>query len=126
MSGPGLSEFTRRRHVIPAASIGVNATALLAEVPTPNSSTGCPSPIGSCFNTTFTQPTYWREELVRVDHNITNNLRATFHYIHDSWNTVTPLTLWSNATVPNIQTKFVGPTTSAVARLTYTASPISG
>ena len=23
---------------------------------------------------------------VRVDHNINNNLRATFHYIHDSWN----------------------------------------
>ena len=108
---------------IPAASIGVNATALLAEVPTPNSTTGCPSPINSCFNTTFTQPTYWREELVRLDHNFTPNLRGAFHYIHDSWNTVTPLTLWSNATVPNIQTKFVGPTTSAVARLTYTASP---
>ena len=108
---------------IPASSIGVNATALLAEIPQPNSSTGCPSPIGACFNTTFTQPTYWREELLRVDHNVTHNLRATFHYIHDSWNTVTPLTLWSNATVPNIQTKFNGPTTSAVARLTWTASP---
>ena len=108
---------------IPTASIGVNATALLAEIPQPNSSTGCPSPIGACFNSTFTQPTYWREELLRVDHNVTHNLRATFHYIHDSWNTVTPLTLWSNATVPNIQTKFNGPTTSAVARLTWTASP---
>ncbi len=108
---------------IPASSIGPNATAILAEIPTPNSTAGCPSPISSCFNTTLTQPTYWREELVRVDHNVTHNLRATFHYIHDSWNTVTPLTLWSNATVPNIQTKFVGPTTSAVARLTYTASP---
>jgi hypothetical protein len=108
---------------IPTSSIGVNATALLAEVPAPNSTTGCASTINSCFNTTFTQPTYWREELVRIDHNFTPSLRGAFHYIHDSWNTVTPLTLWSNATVPNIQTKFVGPTTSAVARLTYTASP---
>ena len=108
---------------IPSGSIGVNATALLAEIPEPNSTTGCPSPIGACFNSTFTQPTYWREELLRVDHNVTHNLRATFHYIHDSWNTVTPLTLWSNATVPNIQTNFNGPTTSAVARLTWTASP---
>ena len=58
-----------------------------------------------------------------MDHNITPKLRASFHYIHDSWNTVTPTTLWSNATLPNIQTNFVGPGTSAVARLTYTASP---
>ena len=49
-----------------------------------------------------------------------------FHYIHDSWNTTTPTTLWSNATLPSIfqrQYNFVGPATSSVAQLTYTASP---
>jgi hypothetical protein len=104
-------------------AIDPNATAILAEIPAPNSSTGCPSTIGACYNATISQPTYWREELLRVDHNFTNNLRGMFHYVHDSWNTTTPTTLWSNATLPSIQTKFVGPTTSAVARLTYTASP---
>jgi hypothetical protein len=104
-------------------AIDPNALAILAEIPAPNSSTGCPSTIGACYNASISQPTYWREELLRVDHNFTGKLRGMFHYVHDSWDTTTPTTLWSNATLPSIQTKFVGPTTSAVARLTYTASP---
>jgi hypothetical protein len=100
-----------------------NAQAILAEIPAPNSTTGCSSPINACLNVSAAQPTYWREELLRVDHNFSNNLRGMFHYIHDSWNTITPTTLWSNATLPGISTNFVGPTTSAVARLIYTASP---
>jgi Carboxypeptidase regulatory-like domain len=103
--------------------IDPNGQAILAEINPPNSTGGCPSTINACYNATITQPTYWREELLRVDHNFTNNLRGMFHYVHDSWDTTTPLTLWSNATLPSIQTKFAGPTTSAVARLTYTASP---
>jgi hypothetical protein len=108
------------------ANIGPNASAILAEINAPNNTNGsnsCASTIGACYNASIAQPTFWREELVRVDHNFSNNLRGMFHYIHDSWNTTTPTTLWSNATLPSIQTKFVGPTTSAVARLTYTASP---
>ncbi|MGA7852690.1 MAG: carboxypeptidase regulatory-like domain-containing protein [Candidatus Acidiferrales bacterium] len=100
-----------------------NVSALLASIPQANSSVGCGSPTGSCYNTSQPTPTDWREELLRVDHNITPKLRASFHYIHDSWTTVVTPTLWSNATLPNIQTNFVGPGTSAVARLTYTASP---
>ena len=109
-----------------AGPLNPNALAILAEIPAPNNTSGsntCSSPINACLNEDVIQPTYWREELLRVDHNFTNNLRGMFHYIHDSWNTVTPTTLWSNATLPGIQTKFVGPTTSAVARLVYTASP---
>jgi Carboxypeptidase regulatory-like domain len=107
-------------------NVDPNAQAILAEINAPNNTNGsnsCASTIGACYNASISQPTYWREELVRVDHNFSNNLRGMFHYIHDSWNTTTPTTLWSNATLPSIQTKFVGPTTSAVARLTYTASP---
>ena len=104
-------------------TIDPNATAILAEIPAPNSTTGCASPINACFNASPVTPTYWREELVRVDHNFSSKLRGSFRYIHDSWNTTTPTTLWSSATLPSIQTKFVGPGTSAVARLTATASP---
>src|SRR5438046_8865372 len=48
------------------------------------------------------------------------------HYIHDSWNTVTPTTLWAcpdGCSFPTIQTQFVGPGTSTVLRLTAIASP---
>jgi len=109
-----------------SVTIDPNGQALLAEINAPNNAAGsntCSSTINACLNTSISQPTYWREELLRVDHNFTPKLRGMFHYIHDSWNTVTPTTLWSNATLPSIQTKFVGPTTSAVARLIYTASP---
>jgi hypothetical protein len=100
-----------------------NVSALLASIPQANSTVGCSSPTQSCYDTSQPTPTQWREELVRIDHNITPKLRVSFHYIHDSWSTVVTPTLWSNATLPNIQTNFVGPGTSAVARLTYTASP---
>ena len=45
-------------------------------------------PGASAYNTNITLPTSWREELIRVDHNINDKNRLTFRYIHDSWNTV--------------------------------------
>jgi hypothetical protein len=69
-------------------------------------------------------PTTWREELIRVDHNLTDTERLTFRYIHDSWKTINPNPLWGNgSSFDNIQTNFVGPGTSFVARLTSNFSP---
>lgn len=77
------------------------------------------------FEQTVSTPTTWREELIRVDHNITDNYRLTFRYIHDSWSTIVPNPLWGNGTssFENIQTNFVGPGTSFVARLNANISP---
>jgi len=77
------------------------------------------------FAQTVSTPTTWREELIRVDHNITDNYRLTFRYIHDSWSTIVPNPLWGNGTssFENIQTNFVGPGTSFVARLNANISP---
>lgn len=69
-------------------------------------------------------PTTWREELIRVDHNITDTERLTFRYIHDSWSTQVENPLWGNgSSFNNIGTNFVGPGTSFVARLTSNFSP---
>ena len=70
-------------------------------------------------------PTTWREELIRVDHNLTDSQRLTFRYIHDTWNTVNQGPLWGqyNNTFDNTNTNFAGPTTSFVARLTSNFSP---
>ncbi|PYU78370.1 MAG: TonB-dependent receptor, partial [Acidobacteria bacterium] len=70
-------------------------------------------------------PTTWREELVRIDHNLTNNYRLTFRYIHDSWQTEVPNPLWGvgGSNFQDIHTKFVGPGTSFVARLNANISP---
>jgi hypothetical protein len=82
------------------------------------------------FRQTVSEPTNWREELIRVDHNLTNNYRLTFRYIHDSWNTVIPEALWGNnlswggsAGFQNITTGFVGPGSAFVARLNANISP---
>ena len=94
-----------------------NAPALMAQIPTPTQGT-------NVWNASPTLPTTWREELFRVDQNIGSKLRATFRYIHDSWDQTYPTPLWSGGTsFPTIQTNFGGPGVSMVARLTATASP---
>ena len=103
-------------------------TALVSSgmIPLPNASVGCNSTIGSCYDFAFAQPTYWRQELFRIDHDITpGKLRATFRYIHDSWDTTEPRPIWGYVrnSFPTVQGRLFGPGTSSVARLTHTISP---
>lgn len=81
------------------------------------------NPGAAIYNTNVTLPTNWREELVRVDHNINSKNRATFRYIHDSWTTLEPGSIWDTASFPTSQTFFNGPGVSVVARLTSNISP---
>jgi len=102
-----------------AVTIDPVAQALLPMIPLANGiNGGYPAYIAS-----VSTPTRWREELVKVDHNFTPGVRASFHLIHDSWQTVVPTPLWSVGDFPTIQTKFVGPGVSMLARLTATVSP---
>jgi len=116
-----------------------NALAILNQnlIPLPNSYTGCTSslvgetdhttllPIEPCYDAVISEPTHWREELFRIDHNFNSKVHGTFRYIHDSWNTVTPTPNWGtvNNTFPTAQNKFVGPGIDMVVRLTQTITP---
>ncbi len=103
---------------IPVTAVG---SALLSLIPAANTTNnGFPAVLQ-----TVSLPTTWREELVRIDHNLTNNYRLTFRYIHDSWQTQVPNPLWGNGTTSfqDINTNFVGPGSSFVARLTANISP---
>jgi hypothetical protein len=94
--------------------------ALLGMIPLPTTGTG----LDSRYRTSLSLPTNWREELIRVDHNFTDKIRGTVRYIHDSWDTVTDVPLWTNAgSFPTIQTAFKGPGVSLVGRLNATFSP---
>jgi hypothetical protein len=107
-------------NTFPGNQVPVNSASapLLGMIPTPTGGSG------NVFTAAPSQATNWREELVRVDHNFSDRLRAMFRYAHDSWETVTAAPLWSDGTsFPTIQTNFVGPATALVARLTATASP---
>ena len=98
--------------------IDPNAQPLLAMIPTPSPG------LGNVYQAAPSQPTNWREELIRVDHNINDKWRVMFRYAHDSWDTVTATPLWTNAgSFPTVETNFVGPAESLVGRLTTTVSP---
>ncbi|HMD07153.1 MAG TPA: TonB-dependent receptor [Candidatus Acidoferrum sp.] len=103
--------------VVPTAT----GTALLALIPHANTTNGGFPAVSE----TVASPTTWREELIRVDHNLTDKYRLTFRYIHDSWQTVVPNPLWGNSTASfqNVTTNFVGPGTSFVARLNANITP---
>jgi hypothetical protein len=106
----------------PNNTVGIDPVgqALLSLIPTANTThNGFPAVLQ-----TVSLPETWREELIRVDHNINDNYRLTFRYIHDSWQTQTENPLWGNGTnFESINTKFVGPGTSFVARLNANITP---
>jgi len=119
---------------LPLSSTDPNVPSLLTMIPSPTnaSGSGCQSvasgstgTLPQClFNASPAQGTNWREELVRVDHNFSDKIRATFRFIHDSWQTTTATPLWTNVgSFPTIQTAFQGPGVGLVFRLTATASP---
>lgn len=101
---------------VPVSPVG---QALLALIPPPNGG----APGAALYNASPVEPTNWREELLRVDHNINSKLRAMFRYAHDSWDTVTATPLFSGSNFPTVQTNTKLPTVSIVARLSAAVSP---
>jgi hypothetical protein len=126
--GPG-SPLAQQYITFPGNQVPMdpNAQAILNTntIPLPNSSTGCNSTIDSCFNSVVSPSTYWREELFRIDHNFTSNMRGMFRYIHDSWDTTALTPQWGTVTnsFPYIQNSFTGPGLSMLTHLTNTISP---
>jgi hypothetical protein len=99
------------------------ATALTALIPAPNEVSG--DGLQDQWDAAPTLPTHWRQELFKIDHNISDKVRVSFHYIHDSWEQQYPVPLWTDGTTfPTIQTGFKNPGISLVARLTATVSPM--
>lgn len=97
-----------------------NVQALLGYIPLPTNG----SPGAEFYNANVSTPTNWREELFRLDHDLTSNERVTFRFIHDSWDTITSTPLWTNAgSFPTVETAFKGPGVSMIARLTSTLRP---
>ena len=132
-SQPGLPGTPFANNTLPTP-FSSTATALLSLVPHANNFAGvngtyqsgqaAGNPLPS-YVANPSYPTHWREELIRIDHNLTDNQRLTFRYIHDTWGTINQGPLWGqyNNTFDNTNTNFAGPTTSFVAKLTSNFSP---
>ncbi len=113
----------------PGSGEDLNAASILSTnlIPLPDSTTGCNSSIGSCYDAVISEPTHWREELVNLDHQISSKLRLSLRGIHDSWDTTVPVPQWPLNNIansfPTVQNKFIGPGESFVAHLTHTIKP---
>jgi hypothetical protein len=122
--------------------VNKNAIAILNSnlIPLPNAPYGCnfslpnvsadlanldPNDPNHCYNISVSPATYWREELFRIDHTLTNNIKLSFRYVHDAWDTTVLTPQWGvvRDTFPTVQNRFTGPGTSLVARVTQTISP---
>ena len=99
--------------------IDPNARAMMGMIPESNLGSGA----NSIFAAAIAQPTHWREDLIRLDHDFNTKERLTFRAIHDSWDTTNASVTWGDQSFPTIGTHFVGPGVEMVARLTSTLSP---
>ena len=113
----GTNNLAFTNNKITPTSVGTALEALIPAANTVNG--GFPSVLQ-----TVSLPTTWREELVRIDHNLSDKYRLTFRYIHDSWSTETPNPLWGiGSSFQSINTEFVGPGSSFVARMNANFTP---
>jgi hypothetical protein len=113
--------YTPNLNVVPGFNANdPNVVGLLSLISTPT--TGSPGQY--FYYDILSQPTNYREELGRIDHNLTDKERITFRYIHDSWQQNQEIPTWTNAgSFPTIQNAFSGPGVSMVARLSSALSP---
>jgi hypothetical protein len=108
-----------------SVSVNYTSAAILNSglIPAPNASSGCnstnPSPLAHCYVGSVSPPTHWREELFRIDHNLTDTERLSFRYIHDSWDTVTLAPQWGvvQNSFPTVENQLNGPGLNLVVSL---------
>ncbi len=109
-SGPGST--TSRTIAVDYTSAGILNSGL---IPLPNSATGCdstnPSPLQHCYVASISPETHWREELFRIDHNLTDYQRLSFRYVHDAWDTTTLAPQWGvvHNSFPTVENRLFGP-----------------
>ncbi len=106
------------QYVIPANLIDQNAVLELNAntFPKPN------LPNGYQYISSIPQPTYVREDVVRIDHTINSKFQLMGHYVHDAVQPTFFPPLWTGS-YPTVGTTMLNPSYSAVIRLTQTYSP---
>lgn len=94
-----------------------NASALLnALVPLPNNGI-------NTYTAAPSLPTNFREDMFKIDENITDNIRAFFRYTQDAFDADFVPTLWSSANFGTVKSRWTSPAKSAVFHLTQSIRP---
>jgi hypothetical protein len=105
-------------NVIPANLIDQNAVLEInaGTFPKPNFNNG------TQYIASIPQPTYVREDIVRIDHTINEKYQLMGHYLHDTLDQNYFPPLWGDSTYPTVGTIMSNPSYSAVIKLTQTYS----
>lgn len=106
------------QYVIPANMIDQNVVSEInaGTFPHPN------LPNGTQYIVSIAQPTYVREDVVRIDHTINSKMQLMGHYVHDAVQPTFFPPLWTTS-FPTVGTTMNNPSYSAVIKLTQTYSP---
>jgi len=105
-------------NVIPANLIDPNAVLFMGTGAIPKPNFG-----NSQYVSSPPQPTYVREDVVRIDHDINDKLHLMGHWIHDQMSqTIFPV-MWSGDSYTTVGNVFSNPTWASVIKLTQTLSP---
>ena len=104
-------------NTIPACMVSPNAVALLGAgiFPKPTS--------GWAFIGGGNQPTFGREEIVRIDHRFTDKFSVFGHYIQDSADQNYGTTMWSGDNMPSVGNTFGNPSYHYVVHATHAINP---
>ncbi len=68
-------------------------------------------------------PTNFREDMIRVDHNVTDKTRIFVRYTQDAYEQDFVPTLWSSANFGTVKSRWTSPAKSAVVHLTQSFRP---
>ncbi|HEY6448758.1 MAG TPA: carboxypeptidase regulatory-like domain-containing protein [Acidobacteriaceae bacterium] len=109
-------------NVIPANLLDPNAILFMGTgaIPASNSTAANGAPQ---FVASPRQPTFVREDVVRVDHDITDRLHLMGHWIHDQMSQTYYPDMWSSDNYPTTGNVFANPSWGSVIKLTQTISP---
>ena len=106
-------------YIIPANLLDPNAVLFMGTgaIPKPNTANG------TQYIASPKQPTYVREDVVRIDHNITDKYHLMGHWIHDQMSQTIFPDMWSNNSYVTTGDVFKNPTWGSVIKLTQSLSP---
>ena len=105
-------------NTIPANLLDPNAVLFMGTgaIPMPNSGT-------DNYVASPKQPTYVREDVVRIDHNISDKYHLMGSWIHDAMSQTLIPTQWSGDSYDTVGDVFANPSWGAAIRLTQSISP---
>jgi len=105
-------------NTIPANLLDPNAVLFMGTGAIPKPNTGTDQYIASPR-----EPTYVREDVVRIDHNFSDKYHLLGSWIHDAMSQTNIPTQWSGDSYSTVGDVFKNPSWAAVIKLTQTLSP---